>query len=315
MNNSTLNKILIFLILVVFGWNIYTLKDSFGNFLKPFFGERNPCNQPVTYSIGEVDSRFGISKNEFAQIIKDSIQIWEKPIGKTLFEYSDSGELKINLIYDSRQNATQKLNQLGINITNDQAGYNTLKSRYNSAMADYNQLNFDFQNKLNAYNAEKSAYDQQVNYWNKQGGAPKNEYNKLQQQQTALNNEANTLNQLRTRINSKGDEINALATTLNQLAEKLNLNINTYNGIGTQQGEEFEEGVFTSDASGMTINIYQFDNRTKLIRVIGHELGHALGISHIDNPQAIMHKINSGNNLTLSSEDLQALKNVCRLSN
>ena len=90
MQTSTLNKILIFLIVVVFGWIVDSLWGNFGSFVKPFLGGRNPCNQPITYSIGEVDSRFGISKSDFAQIISEGIQIWENPIKKTLFTYSDT---------------------------------------------------------------------------------------------------------------------------------------------------------------------------------------------------------------------------------
>ena len=46
-------------------------------------------------------------------------------------------------------------------------------------------------------------------------------------------------------------------------------------------------------------------------RVLVHELGHALGIGHVENPDSIMYSYSIGETLTLSEEDLAALKEVC----
>lgn len=312
MHTSTLNKILGILIIVALGWSAYIFKDDIPSLLK-VFGKRNPCTAPIAYSIGEVDPRFGISKQEFKDGIEEAAKIWGQAFNKEVFIYSDTGGLKINLIYDNRQNTTQQLNKLDSAINSDRASYDSLKLQYNQEMSDYNKKNSEFQARLNTYNSAKAAYEQQVIYWQNHGGAPKKEYNDLQQQKTALNNEANTLNELNDQLKIQADTINNLANNLNQLAAKLNLNVGQYNGIGAGQGEEFEQGVYKTSGLNESIDIYQYDNKTKLIRVLAHELGHALGIEHLDNPLAIMYSINQGNSLILTEDDISALKNICQI--
>ncbi|TAK57369.1 hypothetical protein EPO17_02070, partial [Patescibacteria group bacterium] len=67
-----------------------------------------PCAKPISYSVGEVDPRFKISRTELQTIIGNAAAIWEKPVGLDLFELKEGGggDLTINLIYDSRQEST-----------------------------------------------------------------------------------------------------------------------------------------------------------------------------------------------------------------
>ncbi|MFA5087075.1 MAG: matrixin family metalloprotease [Candidatus Paceibacterota bacterium] len=285
MNTSNLNKILFFLIIIAVGWNIYAFRNDFDSLLNPIFGTPTPCQKAITYSIGTIDPEFGVSKAEFLQTIEQAADIWGDSIDKDLFTYSENGELKISLIYDTRQAATLKLKQLGTTINVGKADYDKLKAEYETAVAEYNRQKADYQNQVNAYNAKKN-------------------YNQ---------NEVNKLNQIQAQLNLQINSINQMAAKLNQMATILNLNVANYNGIGAQQGQEFEEGIYSSDASGEKIEIYQFENKTKLIRVIAHELGHALGIDHLNNPQAIMYLLNQSVNLSLTADDINALKSICKI--
>jgi predicted Zn-dependent protease len=51
-----------------------------------------------------------------------------------------------------------------------------------------------------------------------------------------------------------------------------------------------------------------------LILILAHELGHALGLDHVDNPKAVMHEILGDQDLdtlTLTSADVRALHTAC----
>ena len=146
----------------------------------------------------------------------------------------------------------------------------------------------------------------------------KNEQGTLRQEFERLNNEksrlladADIIEKKQKELNELVNNINALVDAMNNLARELNLSVSTYNKIGETRGQEFQEGVYKSNVTGKEIDIYEFDSPTRLLRVLTHEFGHALGLPHVDNPKAIMYELNQAMNEKLAPEDLIALKNRC----
>lgn len=281
-----------------------------------------PCSKPFVYQIDSIDPKFNITKTELISDLNKASSVWSNVIGRPLFVFSTTSTentnkiagsdiIKINLIYDYRQRATDSIKSLGITISNDQKTYNDLKSQYNSLTTDYQSQKTIFQAMISKYQTDLQNYNQSVSYWNSRGGAPKNEYNSISEQKTLLQNELVQINSMQNSLNSKVDTINSVVTVLNQIARKINATIVTYNEVGSSAGQEFNEGEYIQTSTSTRINIYQYDNKNELVRVLEHEFGHALGLGHVTDEQAIMYSINKASNLSLSGADIAELKNIC----
>lgn len=272
-----------------------------------------PCEKPIGYSIGGLDPRFDISKETLLQDLKRAEQIWEDAASKNLFEEKAGGNLAVNLIYDYRQAATDKLQGIGIVISDNKETYGILKAKYDSFSASYRSQKGLFEAKAADLERRRAKFEQEVEYWNGQGGAPRKEYEKLEKEKAAINEMIAELNGEQERLNDLADTINSLATVINGLIDTLNLNVDKYNSTTEESGEEFNEGEYISDRSGERIDIYQFADEKKLVRVLAHELGHALGLEHVDDPRAIMYKLNQSANKEPTAADAAELKRVCGL--
>lgn len=305
------NKIfsIMFLTFVVIAGLIY--RDKLENIWIGSFSYYFPCKLTIKYSIGTFDTKFGISQKDFLDALAQAEKIWETPIKKDLFQYDPEGSLKINLIYDTRQESTVQLQKMGIVVKNNKASYDELKAKYDSLSRDYQNQKSYFQTKLADFEKRKSAYEAEVSSINSRGGANKSTYSRLNAEKEYLNSQVTIIQQLQDNLNFSADNLNVLANSLNTLAKSLNMVVDKYNTIGDNLGGEFDEGLYRSSSDGKEIDIFQYDNKTKLIRVLAHELGHALGLDHNEDPKAIMYRQNNGINEKATNTDIKDLKNLC----
>ena len=274
-----------------------------------------PCQKPIQYSIGELDSQFGLSKDNFLKALSEAASIWDTAANEKLFSYSASGSLKINLVYDYRQSATEELQNLTPKIDQSRVSYQSLKTQYDRLKNEFTSQKQALDLLVTKFNTDKQNYESSVQYWNSKGGAPKNQYQSLAQAQQNLQATVSEINRKQNDLNSLVQNLNALVDPLNQAAKQINADVSTYNKIGATTGPEFNEGLYISDSSGQRINIYQYNDQNQLVRVLAHELGHALGLDHVSNPKAIMYEFNQAENLSVTKDDLSQLKVVCHITN
>jgi hypothetical protein len=295
---KTLAKITILVLLITIGFYVY------GNYL-------SACSSPLAYGIGSVDPRFNITAEQFAQLAQETEKVWESPFEREFFQYDPASSFKINLVFDDRQQRTIDEKNSRQDISTQQQSYRSNVSGYESRLENHKQATAAYDAAVVAYDQRLKNYNGQVDYWNKNGGAPSGEYGKLQQEKAALQREAQRLEQERQRLNQAVAQLNADAALINQQAKELNLDVDAYNGtFGTTR--EFDQGSYT----GSAINVYQFNNNDDLRLVLAHEFGHALGLEHIDDPDAIMYYLmdrQNIKNLHLTDSDIQAVRGECHV--
>jgi len=275
-----------------------------------------PCRYPISYTLGTFDKNFGISEGDFLEAIKEAERVWEQPINKELFVYkpdSLSNYLKINLTYDFRQQVTEKINKIDASLLGTRAEYDHLKSQYAILQTEYSAQKKEYESLVALFQKKQSAYTKKVNYWNGRGGADAKTYKEIKNEEVSLQNDFEKVKVMERELDLKISDINTLVSQINNLAKELNLNVGELNSINQSRGEEFTQGEYKEGAQYKEINVYEFSTKEKLISVLAHEFGHALGLEHVEDSGAIMYYLNENKNGKATPADLDALKMRCKI--
>lgn len=269
---------------------------------------RQACAEPLSYRIGTIDPSFGLSEDKLREALADVEKLWEAD-GQDLFVYSETGSVVINFVYDERQQRTGIERELRRLISEKHTEVTDIQQNYTALSAQYEEALVEYEARRNTYESTLATYNATIEKWNKKGGAPADVYATLGEQRTELEKEADSLRSL-------SSDLNRAVELLNGAADKANTSADEYNTVAGQYNVYFhEDKLFTQgDYQQQGINIYQYDGMEEMRIVLAHELGHALGLGHVDGDTSIMNSITRSQSFTqgLSQEDTAHLAEVCR---
>jgi Matrixin len=178
---------------------------------------RGSCSRPLPYRVDRFDERFGLTRQEFAEALRQAEEVWERAVGRDLFVETPGARL-----------------------------------------ADFRQ--------------------------------------RLESDRVALNELAGT--------------VSGLAQKGNAIAQTHNAGVATFNALyGAPR--QFHKGEF----DGRQIAVFEFHDSRDLVLLLAHELGHALGIRHVDDSAGVMHAVAGGQPmgaLVPTEADMAALRKACR---
>ena len=237
--------------------------------------------RPVTYRIGDLDSRFKISTDTVVEIVNDAAERWNKTSGKNLLIYKPNGKVRIDFIYDNRQEFIDECKKIDEEYQDLATSETLLVSLKYSTDKEESQYNND----VNSLNGE-------IQYWNSQGGAPPDVYNQIIIKEKELKSRKLELEKSLDKYNELVSSYNRRLSERNQKLLELQKQYNK-----SSSGEEDYETVGEYYTDNNDLIIYTFSDQKDLRLILMHELGHALGCEHAKSTNSIMYPKISDQNL------------------
>lgn len=274
---------------------------------------KTPCSEPITFRVGDIDERYSITKEEVVGLMDEVAQVWSDVADTTIIKYDEDGEISLNLVYAEEQQLTDSERQHRDRLEHEEFSITVLEN-------EYTRLNKEYEQEVQQYDEDSAELQESINRlneWvrqkNEQGGFSEEDLKQFERRKKEIEQIKLDLARRERNLKRKAAELNDKITFLNQKIESKNQLVDEYNRqfTGTRK---FTQGAYEWTNDSRTINIYHFLDKNELRLVIAHEMGHALGISHVSNPKSVMNELMEHQNrrvIELTNEDIQALQNVC----
>ena len=272
-----------------------------------------PCTEPITFYIGEMDERFNISEQDLMNAMEDAAGAWADVVNLPLIEHDPDGRISVNLRYSEDQEISEQERVFRNRIQSAEFETERLERQFQQMQDQFNMENSRYQAMSDRVQQQIDNLNEWVNEINSRGGFTESELSRFEEEKTRIDQQSSELREIENSLAQKASEVNSLVNRLNQKIDDKNRLINRYNQSFAGQ-RRFTQGTYGCGEQGCELNIFYFSDLNELRLVAAHELGHALGIGHVSNPESIMYHLmgrQSKTGVRLTHEDRQAIQNIC----
>jgi SAM-dependent methyltransferase len=245
----------------------------------------HPCDSPIEYHVGEIDGRFALSKERAAEALARAAAVWNSAAKKKLFSSSQDSDLPVNFVFSDQQMNNRARQAVVASVEDLRSQTGQLEANLNQLKQDYSAKKQNLDADISAFRLRKASYNGRVARLNGNGGGSQSEIQPLEMEKGDLVRQQQALEY-------RVSELNTMRENLNGLAAQYNFRINgvrrDVSAINADAGRKFIAGEYANRDGSQQIIIYEYGSFSDLVAILTHELGHALGLAHNNNPKSVM---------------------------
>ena len=280
-----------------------------------------PCGIPVHFALSEVDPRFGFDRLTVMTALVEAANLWQGFSEAVLFLESDHPRaMAVSLLFDQRQASANTRRSLRGGLERDQRQLESDQEmlrqwgeRIASARGAHERAGEELARRVRAQ-------ERDVASWNAGAGSRTEALRRaLEAEGAALRLELDELERRGRELNADIAAYNRRAEDMRERSEEFGTRIAQYNQASSAAAVETGRYSY-GGAEGRRIEVFRAESFDELVWVFAHELGHALGMGHVEEAGAVMHALRhegagphagTGKPTELSAADRAALIEVC----
>lgn len=274
-----------------------------------------PCNEPLQIRAGSLDDRFQIDPITLENAIREVVDLWSSSTGKPVVVYSEGADLKVDLVYADEQQLTDSERQFRDRLQSESVSIDVMERRFNQRENEYEEEVRRYDSDMEQLQISIDRLNQWVNIQNRNGGFNEDELRQYDYRKDAIDKKSEALERKKAELMQEAENMNRMISDLNRRINQKNELVDEYNRTFTGE-RKFTQGAYEWNQMGKSIQVFQFSSLEELKLVLAHEVGHALGLEHVENPSSVMYYLMGNqkmNGLALTDEDVAALRSVCGL--